>query len=207
MEPVTWNIPVMPLRGLVVFPHMNLTFDVERRLCIAAMEKAMEAEQDIFLVTQREISEDFPGQEDLYEVGTVSHITQLLRLSPTAVRVMVEGRCRARLRRLWQTDPFLQGNVEELPETPLTDTALKAPRTEALLRQTWGLFTQYAEMAGNVADEIAAAVMDCRDPAYLADFITQNIPLRHPDKINYAVKLNERKSEMPAAGRAPRPAS
>ena len=116
MEPAAWNIPIMPLRGLTVFPHMNLTFDVERRLSIVALEKAMETEQEIFLVTQRDLSDDSPGQEDLYEVGTVSHISQILRLSPSAVRVMVEGRCRARLKRLWQTEPFLQGNVEELPE-------------------------------------------------------------------------------------------
>lgn len=180
MEPR--NIPVLALRGLTVFPHMSLSFDVERRISIRALDRAMEADQDIFLVTQREISSSAPGEAELYEIGTISHITQILRISPNAVRVMVEGRARARLRRLWQATPFLQGNVEELDETAVSEGSRRSPRTEALLRQTWGLFGTYAEMAGNVAEEITAAVMDCTDMGYLADFITQNVNLRYGDK-------------------------
>ena len=112
MELTTWNLPVLALRGLTVFPHMTLTFDVERPISIAALERAMEADQDIFLVTQREIGVNAPEEKDLYTIGTVSHITQILRLGQSSVRVMVEGRQRAHLRRLWQTEPFLQANVE-----------------------------------------------------------------------------------------------
>ena len=114
MEAMNLNIPVLALRGLTVFPHMTLTFDVERRISIRALERAMEEDQEIFLVTQREIGTETPVEKDLYAVGTISHITQILRLSKTSFRVMVEGRRRARLRRLWQTEPFLQANVEEL---------------------------------------------------------------------------------------------
>jgi len=96
MEPVTVNIPVLALRGLTVFPHMKLTFDVERRISITALERAMEADQEIFLVTQREIGVSSPEEKDLYEIGTISRITQILRLSANTVRVMVEGRRRAR---------------------------------------------------------------------------------------------------------------
>ena len=88
MELTTWNIPVLALRGLTVFPHMNLTFDVERRGSIAALERAMEGNQEIFLVTQREIGVAAPEEKDLYEIGTVSHISQILRLSANSVRVM-----------------------------------------------------------------------------------------------------------------------
>ena len=182
MEPKTLNIPVLALRGLTVFPHMNLTFDVERKISITALERAMEADQDIFLVTQREIGVNLPEEKDLYEIGTVAHIVQILRLSATSVRCVVEGRRRARLRRLWQTTPFLQANVEELEETPQSDAFQRSPRTEALLRQTWNLFSEYAELAGNMAEEVAATVMDCRDVGYLADFIAQNIALRYSDK-------------------------
>ena len=77
---MTLNIPVLALRGLTVFPHMSLTFDVERRISIAALERAMEGDQDIFLVTQREIGVSAPTEKDLYAVGTVSHITQILSL-------------------------------------------------------------------------------------------------------------------------------
>ena len=182
MKPMTMNIPVLALRGLTVFPHMSLTFDVERRISITALERAMEADQEIFLVTQREIGVNVPAEKDLYEIGTVSHISQILRLSANSVRVMVEGRYRARLRRLWQTEPFLQANVETLEEEEASEAFRRSPRTEALLRQTWNLFSEYTELAGSVPDEIIATVMDCRDVGYLADFITQNIALRHTDK-------------------------
>ena len=178
-EPITLNIPVLALRGLTVFPHMTMTFDVERHISIAALERAMESDQDIFLVTQREIGVTAPEEKDLYTVGTVSHITQILRLSATSVRVMVQGRQRAHLRRLWQVTPFLQGNVALLDEVPANTTS---PRTEALLRQTYNLFNDYAAQVGNLPEEVLTTVMDCRDPGYLADFIAQNIHLRHTEK-------------------------
>ena len=182
MEPISLNIPVLALRGLTVFPHMTLTFDVERKISIAALERAMETDQDIFLVTQREIGVNRPEEKDLYEIGTISHISQILRLSATSVRVMVEGRHRARLRRLWQTEPFLQANVELMEEQATSEAFQRSPRTEALLRQTWNLFSEYAELAGNLADEVITTVMDSRDVGFLADYITQNIALRHTDK-------------------------
>ena len=182
MEAMNLNIPVLALRGLTVFPHMTLTFDVERRISIRALERAMEEDQEIFLVTQREIGTETPVEKDLYAVGTISHITQILRLSKTSVRVMVEGRRRARLRRLWQTEPFLQANVEELEEPAQSEAFQRSPRTEALLRQTWNLFSEYAELAGSIPEEVVTTVMDGRDVGYLADFIAQNIALRFDDK-------------------------
>ena len=180
MEPTTMNMRVLALRGLTVFPHMNLTFDVERPISIAALERAMEGDQEVFLVTQREIGVERPEEKDLYPIGTVSHIRQILRLSSGSARVMVEGRRRARLRRLWQSSPYLQANVEELPEEPPSEA--RSPRAEALLRQAWSLFSEYAQLSGAVPEEIVTAVMDSRDVGHLADFITQNIPLRHTDK-------------------------
>ena len=182
MELTNWNIPVLALRGLTVFPHMTLTFDVERRISIAALERAMEEDQEIFLVTQREIGVNLPEEKDLYAVGTVSHISQILRLSPTSVRCVVEGRRRARLKRLWQVEPYLQANVEALPEEEPSEAFRKSPRTEALLRQTYHLFSEYAEMAGGIAEEVLTTVMDSRDPGFLADYIAQNAALRFTDK-------------------------
>ena len=181
MELSNWNIPVMALRGLTVFPHMNLTFDVERSISIAALERAMETDQDIFLVTQREIGTNLPGEADLYEIGTVSHISQILRLGST-VRCVVEGRQRARLKRLWQTTPYLQANVEAIAEETYSEAFQRSPRTEALLRQTDTLFSEYAQMAGGVPEEVVTTVMDSRDPGFLADYIAQNINLRYTDK-------------------------
>lgn len=98
MEANTLNLPVLALRGLTVFPHTNLTFDVERRISIKALEVAMESGQEIFLVTQRELNTDRPGEKDLYTMGTISRVTQILRLGKNSLRVMVEGGRRARLR-------------------------------------------------------------------------------------------------------------
>ncbi len=179
METNTLNLPVLALRGLTVFPHINLTFDVERRISIKALEVAMESGQEIFLVTQRELNTDRPGEKDLYTMGTISRVTQILRLGRNSLRVMVEGGHRARLRRLWQTEPYLQGQVEVVEESAAVS---HGPKTEALLRQTWSLFQDYERLAGNVAEEITAAVMDCQDPGYLADFIAQNTALRYDDK-------------------------
>ena len=179
MEPETLNLPVLALRGLTVFPHTTLTFDVERRISMKALEVAMETGQEIFLVTQREINVDKPTEQDLYTMGTISRVTQILRLGQNSLRVMVEGGRRARLKRLWQLEPYLQGHVELVEES---ETVSHGPRTEALLRQTWTLFQDYAQLAGNVAEEVTAAALDCQDPGYLADLIAQNIALRYDDK-------------------------
>ncbi len=179
MENTAMNMPVLALRGLTIFPNCILSFDVEREISIRALERAMESDQQIFLVAQREINVPQPGEKDLYQVGTVSVIRQILRISETSVRVMMEGRSRARLRRLWQTEPYLQGNVELIRElkSRISDFQL-----EALLRQTYTNFSEYAALAPRLSEDVAAAVMDDRDPGHLADFIAQNIVLRHQDR-------------------------
>ena len=175
----TMNFPVLALRGLTVFPELTLSFDVEREISIYALDCAMEADREIFLVTQREIGVAEPREEDLYTVGTVCRIMQILRTSETTVRVIVEGIQRARLHRLWQVKPFLQANVELLEEEfPGKRTA----RTEALLRQTYALIGEYQSLVPNVGDDIVAAVLDEQDPGALADYIAQNITLRHQDR-------------------------
>ena len=179
MENTAMNMPVLALRGLTIFPNCILSFDVEREISIRALERAMESDQQIFLVAQREINIPQPGEKDLYEVGTISVIRQILRISENSVRVMMEGRSRARLRRLWQTEPYLQGNVEPMKElkSRISDFQL-----EALLRQTYTNFGEYAALATRMSEDITAAVMDDRDPGHLADFIAQNIVLRHQDR-------------------------
>ncbi len=179
MEHTNLNLPVMALRGLTIFPGCILSFDVEREISIRALERAMESDQRIFLVAQREAGVQIPGENDLYQVGTVSTVRQILRISETAVRVMMEGRLRARLRRLWQTEPYLQGNVEILTES---GARVAENHLEALLRQTYTNFNEYAEQAPRMNSDVVAAVLEDRDPGHLADFIAQNIPLRHPDK-------------------------
>ena len=178
-ENTSLNMPVLALRGLTIFPGCVLSFDVEREISIRALERAMERDQYIFLVAQRETSTDQPGERDLYTVGTMSVIRQILRIGDAAVRVIMEGKDRAKLRRLWQTEPYLQGNVEPMKESR---ARISEFQLEALLRQTYTRFAEYAALAPRLGDEMTAAVMDDRDPGHLADFIAQNIMLRHQHK-------------------------
>lgn len=175
----TLNMPVLALRGLTIFPGCILSFDVERDISIRALEKAMEQDQYIFLVAQRETGTDQPGEKDLYAVGTMSVIRQILRIGDAAVRVIMEGKARARLRRLWQTEPYLQGNVEPLKEGQVRISGLQL---EALLRQTGTNFAEYASLAPRLGDEMTETVMNDREPGHLADFIAQNIMLSYQDK-------------------------
>lgn len=92
MEPVTKNLPVIAMRGLNVFPRMNTSFDLERPISVHALERAMENGEEIFLVTQREIGVEQPEEKDLYEIGTVARVTQILRVSDRVLRVMMEAR-------------------------------------------------------------------------------------------------------------------
>ncbi|MBD5162666.1 MAG: endopeptidase La [Oscillibacter sp.] len=178
-ENTSMNMPVLALRGLTIFPGCVLSFDVEREISIRALERAMERDQYIFLVAQRETATDQPGERDLYTVGTMSMIRQVLRIGDATVRVIMEGKSRARLRRLWQSEPYLQGNVEPLRESR---TRISESQLEALLRQTCSNFVEYAAQAPRMGEEIAAAIMGDRDPGHLADFIAQNIMLRYQDR-------------------------
>ena len=179
MERTTLNIPVIALRGLTVFPDLTLSFDVEREISIYALDNAMEGDRSIFLVTQREIATTAPTEQDLYTVGTICRILQIIKTSETSVRVIVEGQQRARIHRLWQSRPFLQANVELLEE----DFPGKfTNRTEALLRQTYAIFGEYKELVNNIPDEIVSAILDCRDPGKVADTLAQQITLHHDDR-------------------------
>lgn len=179
MEPVTKNIPALALRGLVVFPRLTASFDLERLISMRALERAMESEKELFVVTQREIGVDLPQQNDLYEVGTIVRISQVLRVNDHVIRVIVEGKQRAKLRRLWQREPFLQAQVELLEEP---EPVRPGTRTEALVRQTYANFAEYVELTQNLTAEILAEVFTSTEPGYLADFIAQHINIRYQDK-------------------------
>lgn len=186
-ERITLNLPVLALRGLTIFPDLTLSFDVEREISIFALDSAMETDRRIFLVTQRDIATARPAEQDLYPIGTVCHILQIIKTSDSTVRVIAEGEQRAKIRRLWQVKPFLQANVELLEE----DFPGKMnSRTEALLRQTYAIFGEYKELVSNLNDDFVAAVLDQQDPGKLADFIAQNITLRHEDRQKILAELN-----------------
>ena len=179
MEQTTMNIPVLALRGLTVFPGQTTGFDVEREISMLALNNAMEEGKDIFLVTQRELSVMRPDESDLYTVGTVAHVLQIIKTSETTVRVVVRGMGKGRINRLWQTRPFLQANVVLVEDDfPGRMTS----RVEAVMRQTYAIFGEYKEMVPDLSDEIVATVLDCNDPGRLADYIGYSINLRHTDR-------------------------
>lgn len=179
MEQTTMNIPVLALRGLTVFPGQTTGFDVEREISMLALNNAMEEGKDIFLVTQRELSVMRPDESDLYTVGTVAHVLQIIKTSETTVRVVVRGMGKGRINRLWQTRPFLQANVVLVEDDfPGRMTS----RVEAVMRQTYAIFREYKEMVPDLSDEIVATVLDCNDPGRLADYIGYSINLRHTDR-------------------------
>ncbi|MBQ9459518.1 MAG: endopeptidase La [Oscillospiraceae bacterium] len=179
MEPVTKNIPALALRGLVVFPQVNASLDLERIVSMRALERAMETDQELFVVAQREVGVESPQEGDLYSIGTLVHIAQVLRVSDHVIRIIVEGKQRARMRRLWQREPYLQAQIELLEDPP----AVRAgARTEALLRQTYANFGEFVELTQNLTAEILATVFGCTEPGFLADFIAQHVNIRYQDK-------------------------
>ena len=172
-------MPALALRGLTVFPNMLLHFDVGRESSIKALDEAMTSGQTIFLVAQRELAAENPQEGDLYAVGTISNVRQILRLPGDNVRVMVEGVSRGRLRQVVETTPYLSAEVEEIP----AETSVKrSARTEALIRQTYELFETYIDLAPKMTPDILLSVLSSEDPGYIADYIAQNLPMRTGDK-------------------------
>ena len=173
-------LPALALRGLTVFPSMMIHFDVGRELSMKALEQAMEQGEEIFLVTQRSIMTEQPEQHDLYDVGTICSVRQLLRLPDNNIRVMVEGRYRARLLELVKTKPWLLASVQTIDA--LAETMRNTPRNEAVVRQTYDLFQRYGELSEGFSPDLMLNVFTSEDPGYIADYIAQNIPIRTEDK-------------------------
>lgn len=178
LQPVI--MPVLALRGLTVFPQLMLHFDVGRTSSIRALEEAMEENWEIFLVTQRDLTVENPTQSDLYAIGTIAHVKQILRLPENGVRVMVEGKSRGRLLELAASEPYITAQVEYLAET----VSLKgnSSRTEAVIRQIYSQMERYTELSDRVTPEIYLKLLASDDPGYIADYAAQNLPLRFEDK-------------------------
>lgn len=172
-------MPALALRGLTIFPNMLLHFDVGREASIKALDEAMATGQPIFLVAQKEITVETPRAEDLFSIGTISNIRQILRLPGDNVRVMVEGVARGQLAGLCQTAPYL---IAEVAEIEAGESVRSSPRTEALIRRTYDLFETYSELAPRMTPDVLLSVLSSDDPGYIADYIAQNIAMRAGDK-------------------------
>ncbi|MEL4861323.1 endopeptidase La [Pseudoflavonifractor phocaeensis] len=178
-EKIPVTIPALALRGLTIFPSMLLHFDVSRETSIRALDEAMSSNSTVFLVSQRDLAVEEPGERDLFHIGTICNIRQLLRMPGDNVRVMVEGVSRGRLLTLTQTAPYLTAEVQELEPEP---AGRRNARTEALIRSTYNLFESYIELSSHMTSDVLLSVLSSDDPGYIADYIAQNIPMRTEDK-------------------------
>lgn len=173
------TMPVIALRGLTIFPHVLIHFDVARDMSIKALEQAMSAGGPVFLVGQKDLSVEKPEEKDLYRVGTISKVRQILRMPGDNVRVMVEGDSRGSLEEVIRTAPYLEAKVRPIPQEKAGSNSAK---TEALIRSTYEMFQQYTDLAPKTAPDLLINVLASEDPGYIADFIAQNIAMRNNDK-------------------------
>ena len=161
-------------------PEMIVHFDVSRERSIAAIQQAMVEEQEIFLVAQKSIETETPGQDDVYENGTVASVKQLIKLSKKVVRVLVEGKNRAVLKKIEETDPYLRAEVEVLEEQEITiPDDLNA---EAMMRGLKEIITKYAAKNGKISKESVAEFLDITDLKRLVNEVAANIPLKYKDQ-------------------------
>ena len=170
--------PLLPMRGLSVFPGMLINFDVVRERSVAALEAAMGMNRVIFIVAQSDISKELPEESDLYRVGTLCRIKQLLRVpGAEGIRVLVEGKQRARLVSMSAGEQYSFAQIERMEESGKYSPA----KSEALIRQCVTLFDDYAHLNGSLPPEMLSKIAGSDDPGFVADYITQNIYMR-PDK-------------------------
>ncbi len=172
------RMPVLPLRGMMVFPYMVLHFDVGRAKSVAALEKAMLEDQQIFLVAQLDAEIDDPQISDLCRVGTIAHIKQVLNLPGDSIRVLVEGLRRATLEAVVEEEPFLVADVRPIREEALRDSA----ELKALVRTTHEYFEEYCKASMRVSQETLRSVMDVQKADQLADIIAANVLTQLEDR-------------------------
>ena len=172
------SLPMLPLRGLMVFPYMVLHFDVGRKRSVAALEQAMLGDQRVFLVAQRDMDVDDPNVDDIYHVGTIATVKQVLKLPGDNIRVLVEGKSRAVLRAVTQEEPCFEAALDEI--IPAGTRA--SIEMDALLRTAHGYFEDYCKMSGRVSSETMQAVLEVEDPGQLADVMAANVLQRVEDR-------------------------
>ncbi|MFN7324302.1 MAG: LON peptidase substrate-binding domain-containing protein, partial [Sphingomonadales bacterium] len=175
---MTLSMPLLPLRDIVVFPGMVVPLFVGRDKSVVALEKAMAADKEIFLVTQLDPAEDDPGYDDLYTVGVSATVMQLLKLPDGTVRVLVEGKQRANLLRLHERSAdYVEAEIEMIGNDPVD-----GPEATALMRSIVEQFENYSKLNKKIPAETAVQLAEIDDAAQLADAVSANINLKVSDK-------------------------
>ena len=176
-ETVVLSAPVLPLRDIVVFPHMIVPLFVGREKSVRALEEVMNDEKQILLLTQKVAAEDDPAPDGLHNVGTLATVLQLLKLPDQTVRVLVEGKSRARVTGFTGRTDFFQATIEKIPED-----SPPVRESEALLRTVKTNFEQYIKLNKKIPSETLAAVAAIDDPARLADSVAAHLSVKISDR-------------------------
>jgi ATP-dependent Lon protease len=172
------RLPLLPLKGgLFVYPNMVMRLDIGREKSVRALDKAMLDDQMILMCTQSEVDIDEPSQEDIYRIGTIARVKQMMKLPNGTIRVLVEGVIRAEVIDYLVNDEYYEVSAKELPEQETTD-----PEIEALMRSVLNQFEHYTNLSKKVAPETLAIVSDIDEPGRLADVITSHLLLKTKDK-------------------------
>jgi len=177
MEKQLKVLPLIPLRGITIFPHMVLHFDVGREKSLLAVEEAMLNGQEIFLAPQREAKIEEPEEEDIFDIGTICNIKQILKLPGDTVRVLVEGEYRAKLIKYIEKEPFFKTEVEILLDNECVDD-----KCEALMRLVKDAFEEYARLSNTVSTEILISSDELEEPGRLADVVSSYLALKEDKK-------------------------
>ncbi len=170
-------LPVLPLRDIVVFPHMIVPLFVGREKSVRALEAVMKDDKQILLVAQKNATQDDPGAEDLFTIGTLSTVLQLLKLPDGTVKVLVEGVRRARITGFNSMQPYFEASAEALP-----DVQADARETEALGRSVVSQFEQYIKLNKKIAPEVLVSLNQIEDSSKLADTVAAHLGLKIPEK-------------------------
>jgi len=170
-------LPLLPLRGILVFPYMVIHLDVGRAKSVQAIEESMIRDRVIFLATQKEAQTDEPGEDDVFQIGTVAEVKQLLKLPGGTIRVLVEGIARAKVRSFTSDDPYFLVEVEQYSEEFEKDSEI-----EALMRSLVYQFEQYVKLSKRIPPETVVSVVNLEEPGRLADIIASHLALRIEDK-------------------------
>ena len=183
---VSGVLPVLALRGLTVFPDQTVHFDVGRPKSTLALDEAMKRDQTLLLVPQKSILDDDPTLEQLYPIGTVVKVKQILKSGGENLRVLVTGLCRGRITQLKQDSPYLSGMVESVPDYSSGDNL----RAAALRREANTLYAAYLEMSEHPPQGVQLRMISSDDCGYIADSIGQNSGIEYQDKAKLLCQLN-----------------
>lgn len=170
-------LPLLPLRGLLIYPSVVLHLDVGREKSVEALEKVMKDDHRILLSAQKDVGLEEPEQSDIYEVGTIALVKQMLKLPNGTIRILVEGEKRARITSFTDTDDFFEVSADVLEDEDTQDI-----ETKALMRRTLDQFNDYIQLSNKVTPETYAAVADIEEPGRFADMVASHLSLKIKEK-------------------------